>query len=278
MTSTSGLSIIGYFCWWRVNDLKITRQELQDKLIANGIDHEVPEVPMRSAFLKAVREIKASYRNKGLLIRKIDKNAEAYEFGLVDETVDKVASHLDYSHKATMKFHQSTGDVTVTTPHRAFDLVKEKYEEYKNVLNSDDVRDMILKIVSEAMCVSVRQNGGIYFVPEQHVYLVERLERLFAVLPGDNDFMVAPQIDTERSKRSIYKAFVESLKYRISEFNKDLDERGITRKGALEDRLQAFKDMRKEIEFYRDALQFQVSDLSTSLDDLKKKVELKLLS
>jgi hypothetical protein len=276
MTELTGLVVIGYFCWWSVNGATLTRDQLKALLKKFGIKYKMPKVNLRSTFLKAVREVRGAHKNKGILLRKIKKSADVYLFGLVDETVEK--KQLDYSHSATMKFNPKNGNLSVDHPHKAFDLVKERYEMYKNNLNADDIRDIILTILSEVNSVSVRQRGGIYFVHETHRKMVEKLENLLPEIPGDNVFLVAPQIDTERSKKAIYKGFVESLKARIRGFETDLDdEKGISQKHALRQRLKEFKKIKKEMEFYKDALQFQVEDLDTSLESLTEKVKEKLL-
>ena len=299
MTKVTGLSVIGYFIWWTVNNQRIKRKDLQKLIDKAGIrdkkgkPFKVPEAKYRSAFLKAVREVRGQHKNKGILIRKIKKDADEYLFGLVDEKVNKSAKSLQYTHDATMKFVPSTGKLRVNRKHRGFDLVKERYEEYKDYLNSDDVRDIVLTILNQVPTVSVRQRGGIYFVPEKFSDAVDSLEKLVGSLPGGSDMdltkvskgsangsylAVAPQIDTEKSKKAIYKAFVASLKTRMQGFENDLEDKGITQKHALKTRLQEFKDMKAEIEFYRDALEFQVEDLTDNLKALTKKFKRKLQS
>jgi len=298
MTGVSGLSVIGYFVWWTVSNQKIRRDDMQKLIDAAGVKDnqgkpfKVPEVKARSAFLKAVREIRGQSKNKGILIRKIKKESEEYLFGLVDEDVNKHAQELNYSHSATMKFDPIHGNLSVDQPHRGFDLVKERYAEYKDFMNSDDVREIVLTILNQIPTVSVRQRGGIYFVPEKFSAEVECLESLVGSLPGGGEvdlatvgtgsangsyLAVAPQIDTEKSKKAIYKAFVASLKSRMQSFESDLEENGITQTHALKTRLQEFKDMKAEIGFYRDALEFQVEDLTEGLDALTKKVQKKLM-
>jgi len=298
MTGVTGLSVIGYFVWWTVSNQKIRRDDMQALIDAAGIKDQrgkpfkVPAAKYRSSFLKAVREVRGQHKNKGILIQKIKKDSEEYLFGLVDEDVNKDAEALSYSHSATMRFDPAHGNLSVDRQHRGFDLVKERYEEYKDFLNSDDVRDSILTILNHIPTVSVRQRGGIYFVPEKFSDEIDRLEVLVGSLPGGGAvdlstvgtgsangsyLAVAPQIDTEKSKKAIYKAFVASLKSRMQSFANDLADKGITQKHALQTRLQEFKDMKAEIGFYRDALAFQVEDLTDSLNALTKRVQQKLM-
>jgi hypothetical protein len=95
---------------------------------------------------------------------------------------------------------------------------------------------------------------------------------------------MAPQIDEERTKKSIYRAFVEGLKERIEDFRQRLEDnlsdgvrKNAARKNeALVNRLSEYKDMRKEIEFYADALDFQAGSLREELEGLGARLEKKL--
>lgn len=272
-----GLSVIGYFVWWSIKDVKISREDMQKHLDDVGLSYDVPAVKARSAFLKAVREVRRNHRNKGLLIRQVKKDSSEYVFGLVDENVNKGRKSLNYAHKANLSFNPQTGNVTCTKDHRAYKLIKELYDEYLGFLNADDVRSIILDIVYETMSIGVRQRGGIYFIPKDHRYTVDRLEKLADKLPEGCDFMVAPQIDVESSKKAIYKAFVRSLKSQMEEFEQELEDDDIKRTSTLTKRLKEFKNLKNRIEFYRDALHFQVEDLTESLEKLKEKAESRIL-
>lgn len=279
MVSVNGLVIIGYFVWWTIQQVKISREDFKALLKQVGIDFDIgdkdKEIALRrAAFLKAVREVKGG--SKDTLIRKIKKAKDEYVFGLVDETIDKNSNDLSYNHEATMKFKPETGELNCDFTHRAFDKIKPLYEEYTNMLNSDDIRDMLLKIIAQYHRVGVRKRGGIYFVPEKYKDEVEKIEALIDALPGDNYLAVAPQIDSEKSKRAIYKAFINSLKDKIGKFKEELDADSFERKSTWENRIEEFKSLRDEIEFYKDTLEFQAEDLAEELNTLTTEVRKKL--
>lgn len=280
MVATSGLVIIGFFVWWAIRDVKISKTAFKALLQQAGLSFKCDQEDTalrRTSFLKAVRETKV-HNQKKFLIRKIVKEPAKYVFGLVDESIDKAGHNLEYNHSATCTFNPETGELTCDFSHRAFDDIKSLYNEYQEMMNSDDVRDAVIKIISEFKKVNVRQRGGIYFLPNQHEADVEKMEVLVESLPGDCSFSIAPQIDTEKSKKAIYKAFVEGLKYKMATFREELENpAGKTRKATWETRLQQFKGLKQEIEFYRDAMSFQVEDLSTELESLRGDVQKQLL-
>ena len=78
MVATSGLVIIGFFIWWSIRDVKISKEDFVNLLKSVGLSWEYNEEDTalrRTSFLKAVRETK---KNKGFIVRKIVKEPENY--------------------------------------------------------------------------------------------------------------------------------------------------------------------------------------------------------
>lgn len=273
-----GLSVIGYFVWWSIRDLLVNKTIFNDLLSSNGLPpyskKEDTVAANRSAFLKSVREVKIS--SSEFLIRKISKTAEKYTFGLVDESVNREGEQLGYQHSATMTYYPETGSLSCNAAHRAFDAVMEKYKKYQGSYNSDDIRDYLLEALKLHHRISVRSRGGIYFLPESSNKFIDSVEKLLEELPGDCELSIAPQIDMEQSKKSVYKAFVSELRGKISSFKEELANDSLKRKSAWTKRLEDFKELKKEVEFYQESLQFQVSDITKDLEDLSGDVRKKL--
>jgi len=282
MVSTDGLAIIGYFVWWTINKVRITREQFQEFVTKAGVDYtprksqQDAAAMRRSAFLKAQRSVNQS--EKGLMIRKIKKQSDVYVFGLVDENVDKRAEQLNYQHTATMKFDVVHGNLSCDVSHRAYEEVKRLYEENQNYMDADDIRAVLLECLRKLHDVSCRGRGGFYFVSEKFRDQVESLEKLVELIDGgagESFFSIAPQIDAESSKKAIHKAFILSLREKISMFRAELEEDTLKKRG-LKNRIDDFKALREEIEFYQTALAFQAEDLAKELEDLTETVTDKL--
>jgi len=275
MTGLEHLSVIGFFVWWSIREVKLSEKELQAAITAAGIDYTLPERKFRTIFLDAVRYVQGQHSRKGLLIRKISKEKEKYVFGLVDESIDKKTQVLDYSHSATMVFNPLTGDLTSDYPHRAFDLVKAQYEEYKDVYTSDHIRDILLDVLYQQQVVNVRSHGGIYFLPAKYQTLADSLEQFVESL-GDSEFSMAPQIDSEKSKLAIHRALMSSLRDQMDKYQGELDDESVNRPTALKRRIEEFKQIRDTIAFYSEAMAFEAGDLSDRLAALQAAVTDKL--
>lgn len=277
MVALSGLAVIGMFIWWSLRDVSITRATFNALLKQIGIAYEVPDTCFRSAFLKAVREVQANGRGK-YIIRKIYKRSDEYCFGLVDEQINTRDKTLGYNHSANITFNPSTGNLSVDFRHAAADDIQDLYTKYRDVMDADDVREAIMGIIKSWRVVSVRGRGGIYFVPAKFESEVAKLETLIEGLGSECTLAVAPQVDAEKSKKAIYKAFVTGLKDKIAAFESEVETDALSRESAWENRIAEFKALKEEISFYQEAMSFQADDLAASLDKLTEKVREKIAS
>lgn len=290
MVKFQNLEIVGWFIWWTIRNVEITRQAFEALLQASGLKYTSKEATNRSSFLKAIARVQSEEKKEGLLLRKIKARGKEYVYGLVDERVDG-SEHLHYQHECNLRFFVETGAMICENPdHRAYQLVLKYFDHYQLIMDSEDVREVIMDMLADTYAIGVRQRGGIYFVPGQFSEVVEKLEALIAGLGSECYLATAPQIDEERTKKSVYKAFVEGLKEKIAEFrtalennltdfdqnNKKYNAVAARKQNALAARLEEYRNMRKEIEFYADAMDFQASTLREELEGLGARLEKRL--
>jgi gas vesicle protein len=270
-----GLTVIGYFCWWNIRNVKIKKEAVAALLKKYKIDYEIEYAPVRCLFSKAIDMVKIKHQYKGLLVRKINKTPEEYLYGLVDESIDPQAEALEYYHAATMSFCPQTGELTVDRPHKAFDLIVKAFEEYDTYFDSTDIRDIILDLVKNTYSINVRDRGGVYFIPAKFEKEVEALEKFVKGIGNDCYFAAVPQIDLDKTKRSLHKAFSEEMKERVEKFTEELN-KDTMRTETLEKRLEEYKALKDEMQFYGDALAFQSQDILKELDTLRASVTKRL--
>lgn len=291
MVTFKNLEILGWFIWWTIRNVQITREDFAALLKQVGLKYELRPAKAHSTYLKAIARVQSEHRKDGLMIRPIKKRGEEYVHGLVDERV-QVGEHLNYTHKANLRFFKNGTMVCDNPDHEAYKLVLQYFDLYSTTMDADDIREVLFEILGSTYSISVRQRGGIYFIPGEFSSVVEQLEQVIAGLGGDCYMAMAPQIDEEKTKKAVYKAFVEGLKERIAEFRKQLEANltdtniskdhvrynSVTsrKQTALTARLSEYREMRKEIDFYADAMDFQAGALRTELEDLGTRLERKL--
>lgn len=285
MVKFQNIEILGWFCWWTIKNVAISRVDFQALLKSVGLDYNPRDTGInRSAFVKAVDKVRSAHKKEGKLIRKIKAKGDEYVYGLVNEHAD-AAEHLHYRHECTMRFYVKTGIMMCdNADHPSYQLVVKYYDYYLETIDSDEARNVLLAMLHNTFAVTVRQRGGIYFIAAEFSTLLEKLEKLINGLGADCYLALAPQIDEERTKKSIYKAFVEGLTDRIAEFKEKLEgnmsdashKYANRQHEALCNRLEEYRTMKKEIEFYADALDFQAVNLREQLDGLGEQLQRKL--
>lgn len=270
--------VLGWFVWWTIRGVKISIADMQKLLDDAQLPMRLPSTCPRTAFLKAVQDVRRTARKQHLLVRKIYKRPDAYCFGLVDEAVDPGAQDLSYFQGATMLFNPLTGDLTCDRPHRAFDLVQAQYAKYRDLLDSADIRAAVLNLLAENLRVSVRPRGGIYFLPATKDMLVNSLSTVLNALGNGCSLEVVPQTDFDTTRASIYRAFMHEINEEIAVYRAELDAPQGTRRlvKKWEARLAELRLLRNKVLFYAETLKFQGAALVEQLDELTAEMTARL--
>jgi len=64
------------------------------------------------------------------------------------------------------------------TPKEWYKIMMSRYERMKNAYTNRKIRDTIREAIQELTPVSMRESGGLYFVPEEYAGLMEKFSRL----------------------------------------------------------------------------------------------------
>jgi hypothetical protein len=272
-------NIIGYLIWWRFWPMYVNYDALQRLIHKVEIDYTLPPLKYRTAFLKAVQEIKRTYRNKGILVRRLYKSKNLIKVSLIEEQVDRES--ICHTYPTILSFDPIQGKITCPQPHRGFDLIQCAYQQYLNSYNVDDIRICLVEILQPALPINFRQHGGFYFVGVEHFELIRKLEQLVYCLPGKCIFCAIPQIDSDRTKRAMSVALDDSLEYQIKTLDQDV--RGSTKHpqglfipASLHKRLRVIESMQKQIDTYKDILVFDSEKHINNLAALRKLVRERL--
>jgi len=274
MVKSKTVPVLGYFVWWSVESIDEERDHFDELCQQN--DFETIKRNNRTAFLEAVRYVKAKSWTNHVLIRTIEKSKEQHLFGLVDEKVDQKSKSLGYEHKATLRFDQASHQIECDVKHRAFDLIRDRYDHNLKYINSYEMRRWIMKQIERWRNVSVRDKGGIYYVDAKYETNLERLERLLQQV-GGVDFFTVPLQDVEKSKKAIYKAFVEDLRHKLEVFKDQIENDKFSTAKGWSNAVEKFRALREEVSFYAERLEFNAKSLQKELEKLQADVRKKLV-
>lgn len=268
--------VIGYLIWWRFWDLYVNYEAFQKLIDKVGIDYQLPPLKGRTAFLKAVQEIKRSYANKGIIVRKLYKAKDWIEIGVMEESVDREG--IAHTGSCKITYVPATGSLQTTQPINAFDMIKQAYHAYISAYNANDIRVALVDMLRPCLPISFRQNGGLYFVAEKHYEMVRKLEQLVACLPGKCVVCAAPQIDTPRTRNAMAVALVDTLEYQIGKLESDIgtmEKPGLSIPAALYKRYRLIEHLKKQMVEYRD-LNVDFTPLKDRVDEVKRIINKRL--
>jgi hypothetical protein len=274
-TLATGGEHLGDMVFWSLADARIDRIALESLWSQAGLSEDLlPDAPTAEKALKlAVRE--AHVGNTDCLIRLAKEDADEIVFAIVHEqrTGD---GDLDYRTEARISLDRRREVFSSDRPgHDLVTGVKSRFDLYRATHHPDDVRRTIVKALHSFAAVTLREGGGVYWVPAPFAEKLRRLQSAVEQIGTSRVYLlpVHRSRDSEQTLGEIARGSVEQelddLKREIAEFTSTPPERAST----LTRRLEAFDGLRARARLYRDVLHVQVQDLDQQLGQLSRVVE-----
>jgi hypothetical protein len=224
----SDFETIGSVCWWNVHNVDIMKDALETILESCGIDKKfVRSHNYRSAFKRSLKELE-----EGRIIRPIDENASFMNFQFTEEQKIEDAGRndvsLQYNPEAVVVIDKSKYRKTqnIAEAIEAREDIKERlvelFNEKKDKFHSSDVTRMIHRIFNEkADIVSLRQQGGVYFVPNQYNNILQAVSN-FVNSVGSSTFDFFPMPDVEACRNAVAAAVDEEMTIDLNKLDEEL--------------------------------------------------------
>jgi hypothetical protein len=262
--------------WWTLENARIARTGLEDVWTAAGLSTGLlPEPPTPEKALRtAVRE--AAVGQQGHLIRLGKEDDDELVFAVVEEQRDG-AGNVRYRQEARVILQKHSTPVLASDApdHELVRAVRERYEALLTMHTPDDIRRALVKTLASCAAVTLRDHGGVYWVPAPFAATLRRLQVAVAGIGASRIDVVPIHASPEASMalgNAARSALEEDLAILTAEIDAFLQEPP-ERMSTLTRRLATFDDLRGKARLYHSVLQVQVSDLDAKLDDLTRHVE-----
>lgn len=267
---------VGDMLWWTLEDAHINRTRLEEVWTAAGLSTGLlPEAPTPEKALRtAVRE--AAVGQQGHLIRLGKEDDGELIFAVVEEQRDG-AGNVSYRQEARILLRkQATPSLTSDLPdHDLVRTVRERYEGLLTTHTPDDVRRALVKTLASCAAVTLREHGGVYWVPAPFAATLRRLQVAVAGI-GASRIDVVPIHASPEACGALGNAARSALEQDLAALTAEIDaflEEPPDRVSTLTRRLATFDELRAKARLYHSVLQVQVSDLDVRLDELTRHVE-----
>jgi hypothetical protein len=306
--STSQFPLIGHTVFWRLAGIRVSHPDLDRALQATGFDKYLPDPPTpRVALRRALADWIRTKQNSQLrqndddsdenggsrrrtLIRIINRaGSEHLVYALVAEDIDFSALGLSYGTALRILLHKKTGEMICTTDaegvidaqresRRVTDELAPYWRQYRDLFIARDLSEMMREIIDGMNAVSLRQAGGVYFVPASERDSLLRLRQLIADIPqvtGLDPFVCALGVpDAIEAKRGLSKAVHAGLLDEINSLRGDLgrlSESGDRlREKTIAQRLVIYKRLKAKAEMYQELLGMRQDEVRAEIAGLER--------
>ncbi len=292
-------ALIGYSVMWYMDGLNVEHDALVSLMRDPTIDLPdfIPDPPTPRVALH--RALEAMLRtNKGLstpdedegdvrklLIRPInDYNKEFMAFAIIGESADLLEQALRYKTEWRVKFHKKSGAmICVDTPtgriedeqmNPALQVMLDPYwQQYRTYRTSRDLSMVIKSVIDWASAISLRKQGGVYFVPVERKDVLDRVRLLISHLTlsygGEPVFLclgVPDEVSTRRQMSvAAHHALISEAEELLAELSRVLNGDAKTRKSTFRERLAQYHYFHMKLEAYEEILIDRRGALTTRL-------------
>jgi hypothetical protein len=299
--SSEKMPLVGFTVFWRLAGIRVNRNELAQALDQAGLGEFLPKAPTpRVALRRALEQWiadkkgftasdKSPDEGERTLIRVINRaGSEHLVFALVAENVDFSSLGLSYGTSLRILLHKQTGEMIVTTEASGvIDALNESrqltielapyWDEYKDKFIARDLSQMMREIIGSLNATSLRQSGGVYFVPVTEREPLSRLQKMMNNLPRVPEiepFVCALGVpDAEEARRGLAQAVHAGIMDEIKSMKVDLgrlcEMEGKVREKTVTQRMLVYKRLKAKAEIYDDLLDMQQDQVRTAIADLE---------
>jgi hypothetical protein len=278
MLSTNG-ELLGTMLWWTLSDARVDRRTLESLWNSAGLPPEfLPEPPTSEKALKtAARECAVGQPER--LVRLGKEDEHELVFAVVRESRD-ISGNVTYQQEARVTLDRISEHVSTDQPgHDLAMAIQAAFVRLRNTHTSDDVRRAMLKTLDSCAAVTLREHGGVYWVPAPYAEAVRKLQVAIERI-GTSKVYVLPVHKSDDATRTLGEVAKSSVEQELEALK--LEIQGFVacppaRISTLVHRLDAFESLRTKAQMYRDILKVHVTDLDSTLGELTTSVE-KLLN
>jgi hypothetical protein len=266
---------LGDLIWWTLAEASIDRSILKNIWAGAQLAPEhLPDPPTAEKALKAaVRE--AAVGQPDRLIRLGKENEAEIVFAVVRETKHGDGS-VSYQQETRVILDRKVETVSSDiVGHDLAGVITTRFGELRSRHTADDIRRAMMKALDACAAVTLRDHGGVYWVPVPYAETVRRLQGAIEKIGSSRVYLlpVHASVDANRTLGDAAKVAIEdelaALKAEVEGFMTTPPDRPST----LVRRLDAFEGLQARANLYRDVLQVHVADLETTLADLTSSVE-----
>jgi len=279
----SGLETAGEITYCRLSG-DVDLQKLHETWLNHGLPEDLLPSPPTEEFAlqRVLEEMKSGYR---VLLRKL---AGKSGFALVHEeaTDEELTYNTSNMLKARIRRQEITdqqGNKTIQPvvqvapkDHPQAEQIREQFEKYRNTMASRVFGGRWLwgRLAGTCKAVSLRESGGIYFIPRDQVDTWHRYcEAIHEACAGIKIFRI-PAVEEEDAVDAVLAAIKAEAEVAVAAIEEEINREGDNALGlrALQTRQRRAQEVRSKVAHYESLFSRQLPELQRHIDDLDTEI------
>lgn len=251
----------GAVVWWTFSG-DVAHQQLCDSLAQRGFTEDF--FPNPTTHERALGRAAKAQEEKRFLARPLGRAAG---WAMVREVVQD-DGNLKHEQVCKLTLRKDVLDIEPAGNPDGL-RVKADYEAYLPLISANDV-GIWLVLLSEAklMAVSLRQRGGLYFIPANVVPLWRSLTAAIQQVNPNFKLYEVPAMKSDEAVRAVLDAVVREAEEESAQMQQQLDD-GALGKRALSSRVTRCDDIKAKLAHYEELLGVSLDKLRGNIDSLQ---------
>ena len=251
--------MLGEIITWKIQGVAIGHADLLAGLMASDLDCDVAkELAPRNAFARACSKL-----NNERIIRKVAEDHSTISFQFTREALED--GKFSYHFESLLFLDKHSGNITSENLELE-QLAKEEFGRCLESRSANDVTRLVQRLFERhADLFTIRDQGGVYFVPEVHQDFVVKVESFVRNIGGSLQRFPIPA-GSPQGDRAVQEAVANGLQGIIDEHMEAVAKFGEdTRPDTLHRAEEKIRITKLKIEGYGLYLDKKRSDLEASL-------------
>jgi len=251
--------MLGEIITWKIQGVAISHADLLSGLMASDLDCDVAkELAPRNAFARACSKLDSER-----IIRKVAEDHATITFQFTREALEE--GKFSYHFESLLFLDKHSGNITSENLELE-QLAKEEFGRCMAARTANDVTRLVQRLFERhADLFSIRDQGGVYFVPEVHHDFIAKVERFVRSIGGSLQRFPIPA-GSPQGDRGVQEAVAHGLQAIIDEHLQAVQKFGEdTRPDTLRRAEEKVRVTKLKIEGYSFYLDKKCKDLEASL-------------
>lgn len=267
----------GVNIWWTCPEFVMDGEQAQAIFADNGLEPEqdLPLPSRRKAVSRAVYSFQDRRRKNGRKVtEKAAESDSAVIYGILSQR-QVSDEEVGYNQSTKVRLDKESGRVEIDGA--LAEDVQLAINKYAKAITDDDIRDFLRRIVRSCYGIPKRPSGGIYFIPERFIGVIESASEAIDAMNVGARLYVERVMDGAQEREIVWEAVEDNALAQLEQTMQAV-ERIEKRVGSVKSQQAKLCEIDTLVDIYRNLLgqEAQYEDLSERLSAASDRVAEKL--